>query len=238
MVDATGRFAPREVVEAHLIGVSLPAAANPSFDRVAGALDWLLEQLDLNPRAVRGYLLRGHGLYGRVRIDVYRVDQRAMIVTGEEDLAAAVRRLLPCRSWWQRLLSTPGRPAETLSPWLPNRILNALLREQLTTVEQLAAVPDAALLTIRGLGASSVQPIREAITAAAGPVANKHGWPLLSLAYEQQRELMALLSILTDHARALDDQDTADRAQEFLTHTLNVAARAYARRPGQAVGSP
>lgn len=230
MVDAASK-PPRKVIEAYVVGVSRAGILDCSFDQVAAALHWLLEQLELHPGAVRAYLLKQPYPHWHGRIDVFRVDPKTIVITGDEDFAAAVRKLLPCRGWWQRCLPTPGTPTETLSCWLPNRMVNALLRDHFTTVEQIAVVPDAALLTIRGVGASSVAPIRDAIIAATGDVHDNR--PVLRLASEQQRELVALLSILTDHAQALDDHDTAARVQAFLTYTLDVPAHAYARRPGQ-----
>lgn len=223
-------------VTALIPGVPSYPSAGPydpsSHPHARAALRWTLDQFDRHPRAVRADLSPRR----ERRVVLYRTGPTTVVVIGDGDLAKAVRRLLPYRDWQRLSPPTPGMPVETLSRWLPSRILNALLRDGFATVEEIAAVPDEALATIRGLGSLSIPALREAVTAAGVSTLHPPQPPALTLTGAQQRELASLLTILTKHSRNLNDHDTATRARAFLTHVLDnpthTPSRHAARRPG------
>jgi hypothetical protein len=108
----------------------------------------------------------------------------------------------------------PSRPLETLKGSLSSRILNMLLREGFTTVEQVAATPDEVLLKMPLLGLPSITAIRDAIAAAEAAAHVPDGEILLDV--DQVRELAVLLSTLAGYAEAREQRDVAHRARTFL----------------------
>ena len=130
----------------------------------------------------------------------------------QPDAEREVARLLPARGYEQLLLPEPATPLITLGPMLPSRVLNCLLREGYSSVEQIAVLPDAALHDMRSMGTIGISQIRDAIATlgvapAAAPVP-------VTLPAEQAGELARLLADLGALALA-HEHDLAERAATF-----------------------
>jgi hypothetical protein len=104
-------------------------------------------------------------------------------------------------------------PLQLLRPTLGNRICHALLREGYTTVEQVAATPDADLLDIAIIGPGSVAVLRKVIPYR-DPVTGR-STPVLALSSDQIVELEELLDALISYATASGGRDIARRADAF-----------------------
>ena len=100
-----------------------------------------------------------------------------------------------------------------LRPHLSSRVYNLLTREGFTTVEEIAARDDFALLDIRTMGLPSIAAIREATATvrAEGIAATA-----LHLDAGKTRELVWLLSTLSAYAEGQGSRDVARRADAFL----------------------
>lgn len=105
-------------------------------------------------------------------------------------------------------------PLESLRAALGGRIWNALMREGLTTVEEVASAPDSDLLKIGPLGANSIKIIRAVIqTTGASSYRMDHD---VLIPKDQVPELVALLSTLAARGDRDGPHDLAQRARAFL----------------------
>lgn len=107
-----------------------------------------------------------------------------------------------------------GAPVEALRPKLGGRIVNALRRADLETVEQVATATDEQLLAIDRFARPSVDAIRDAIAAAQ--CAPYDVDDALTLSAEQATELVALVSVLISYADARGQREISARARGFL----------------------
>ena len=150
---------------------------------------------------------------------LYRTRSKLAVVIGDDDIAEVLCRLFPCQGWRLRPTAMPGTPVTALHPVLGNRIFNALAREGFTTVEEVAAVPDTALMDIRGMGLGSINTVRNAIAATQTP-SYPNDDAAVTLSGRQLRELVLLLATLTVYAKARSQTDIADRAYAFVASVV------------------
>jgi hypothetical protein len=152
-----------------------------TFPALPAALDWVLATLVRYNRASAG--LWSGSRPQRSSVTLVRVREAELLLVASryegdgpyrrqlpDDAAQqAVTRLLPARGYRQVVLPEPGTPLHTLGPMVPSRVLNCLIREGYTTVEQVAMAPDAALHAIRSMGVIGIGEIRAAIAAVGVP---------------------------------------------------------------------
>ena len=102
---------------------------------------------------------------------VFRREQRRLHVVGSTPVADRVRELLGAgfTGWGLYPVQDGWTLLEIAEPILGHRAYNLLTREGFTTIEELAATPDAGLLDLRNLGAKSLTAIHDAVTTYAGP---------------------------------------------------------------------
>ncbi|GLW28593.1 hypothetical protein Areg01_15330 [Actinoplanes regularis] len=203
------------------------ARDNPAlFPAVAPAVDWMLEMLERH-RKVTGWL-------ARVPLELYRSVRVVRISDTELLLAAAwygqdhefatkvpdyeavqtVAQLLPGRGYRQVALPEPGTPLETLHKRLATRVLNTLLREDYTTVEQVAVLPDAALRDMRSVGTIGIAELRTTL-AELGMTAAAPDAAAVTLSAEQATDLAELLNLLGGLARRYGEPKLAMRTAVF-----------------------
>lgn len=170
------------------------------FDRTAGARTGHLTQADDPHRSVR----------------LFRVRAKEVLVLPDEHDAASARSviaLLPCRGYRATATANNHTPLTALRPPLSLRVFNQLAREGFTTVEQVTAVPDTALMDIRGMGGPSITAIRDAIAAVTTTTVPTGD---VRLDAEQVRDLTGLLTTLNAYAQGHGSHDIARRADAFL----------------------
>lgn len=197
------------------------------FPALPAALDWVLGMLERHD-LISGTLVQGSSPWTSVGIVRVRDNQLLLVAShytgdgpGRKQVAnpaaeREVARLLPARGYQHLVLPEPVTPLVTLGPLLSTRVLNCLLREGYTSVEQVAALPDAALHDMQSMGAVGITQLRVAIattsgTAAAPPAAPRR----VAFTANQARELAQLLNDLGALARVHDERDLAERAASF-----------------------
>ena len=191
------------------------------FPALPAAVDWVLAMLERYGR-VSASVRRGSSPWQTVHM--VRVGGKQLLLAASHYVGDGparrqvpnphaereVARLLPARGYEPLMLPDPVTPLVALGPLLPSKVLNCLLREGYTSVEQVAALPDAALQDMRSMGAVGIGQVRDAIATlgvrpavAPAPV---------TLPAEQAGELARLLSDLAALARTHDERDLAERA--------------------------
>lgn len=173
------------------------------------ALEWVLGQLDQSWRPTTAHLWQEERLHRRATL--YQAGDKDLVVLADD--VDVVASLLPRRGYRAKPLDS-STPLAALRPQLPARVYNMLSREGFTTVEQVAALSDTALMTIRKMGESSLTALRDAIAVAAPakPVPARG----VRLGAAQVRELVELLSTLSSYAEGRNNRDLARRADAFL----------------------
>lgn len=98
---------------------------------------------------------------------VFRRSGRVSHVIGTGKLAEHFRKLLRdgVAGWTLHPMPTTRTPLEVAKPTLGHRAYHLLTREGFTTLEELAASPDEALLELRNLGTKSLDAIHHAVAA-------------------------------------------------------------------------
>jgi hypothetical protein len=201
-------------------GVDGPA----TFPVLAAALGWVLDMLERYDRVVTASVSSSSPPWRTVRI--IRVRDKELLLaaskyTGEPpdrkrvpDTAAVreVARLLPARGYCHVVLPEPQTPLATLGPLLSSRVLNCLLRDGYSSVEQVAVLPDAALHDMRSMGAIGIRELRAAI---AGVGATPSVAAPVALTAGQAGQLARLLSALGALARTHDEDDLAEQVAAF-----------------------
>uniref|UniRef100_UPI003F49AAFA DNA-directed RNA polymerase subunit alpha C-terminal domain-containing protein n=1 Tax=Actinoplanes sp. CA-151224 TaxID=3239904 RepID=UPI003F49AAFA len=189
-----------------------------TFPTLPAALDWVLATLARHNRASARFWTES-GPYRTVTLVPVREAEMLLVAARYEgegenrrqvpDPGAhqVVARLLPAHGYREVVLPEPGTPLHTLAPRLPSRVINCLLREGYTTVEQVAAVPDVALHDIRSLGVKGIGELRAA--SAGGTPAPAVTVVLTS---EQADAVAGLLAALGELARAHGRPDLAEQA--------------------------
>lgn len=155
--------------------------------RVEGAALWRYaldsDPVDANPEdalreALREFEDRPYSCYSATawvpsgsgtgdRALVFRRPGRVAHVVGTSKLAECFRELLRAGVAGWTLHPTPATrtPLEVAEPMLGHRAYKLLTREGITALEDLAAVPDEALLKLRNLGPKSLDVIHQAVAA-------------------------------------------------------------------------
>ncbi|MFF5230239.1 hypothetical protein [Dactylosporangium sp. NPDC000521] len=138
----------------------------------------------------------------------------AVVVVGGGTLAAAVRGLFPHQGWHVRAEPSPGTDLATIRGALGPRVYNTLVRDGITTVEDLAAIPDMGLLDLRLMGPGSIERIRTAVVLHTSTPANSSAGSAgpVTLTPGQAREARTLLGVLAVMSQARGDDATAVRA--------------------------
>jgi len=98
---------------------------------------------------------------------VFRRPGRVVHVIGTSKLAECFRELLRdgVAGWTLHPMPATRTPLEVAEPTLGRRVYKLLAREGITTLEDLAAVPDEALMKLRNLGPKSLDVIHQALAA-------------------------------------------------------------------------
>ncbi|NUS44194.1 MAG: hypothetical protein HOQ24_10965 [Mycobacteriaceae bacterium] len=100
-------------------------------------------------------------------VQLYAVRGTRVHVVGRDGVADRVRDLFATAGggevsgWRLHEVSRPGTLLHRARPFLDSRSYRLLSREGFATVEEVVAVPDAGLLSIRGVGRSTVDTIRQ-----------------------------------------------------------------------------
>ncbi|HWR46222.1 MAG TPA: DNA-directed RNA polymerase subunit alpha C-terminal domain-containing protein [Pseudonocardiaceae bacterium] len=107
----------------------------------------------------------GNGSGGRTL--VFRRPGRVVHVIGTGKLAECFRELLRggVAGWTLHPMPATQTPLEVAEPTLGHRAYKLLAREGFTSLEDLAAVPDEALMRLRNLGPKSLDAIHQALAA-------------------------------------------------------------------------
>jgi hypothetical protein len=176
------------------------------------ALHWVLEQVD-RARATTADLWQAEEPNLGCTLIRTRGKELLLLSTHtDETVARATAALLENHGYHEAVL--PGATAlAVLRRHLSTRVYNQLTRHGFTTVEQVAAVPDAALMDIRLVGGPSIAAIREtlaAVKAALHPVED------VQLTTAQVAELIQLLAVLSTYAEGHGNHALAARADAFL----------------------
>jgi RNA polymerase alpha subunit len=98
---------------------------------------------------------------------VFRRPGRVVHVIGTSKLAECFRELLRdgVDSWTLHPMPATRTPLEVAEPTLGHRTYKLLAREGFTTLEDLVAIPDEALMKLRNLGPKSLDAIHQAVAA-------------------------------------------------------------------------
>lgn len=130
---------------------------------------------------------------------------------------SSVLRGIPLDGWQLRPTSTPGTPVETLKAALGSRLYYTIANEHIATVEELAAVPTGGWLGVRNVGQKTIQRIRTVVAEAEVNAIEVPARLQRPLDEQQARELLALMAVLVEYARADGDAQIGDRASAFIT---------------------
>lgn len=198
----------RAVIE----GVSRDLANPVDHATPESALHWVLRILAESPSAASARVWMPDAPSNGVHL--YPLEPRGeVLVVGDSPLADLAREQLPLHGWLVR--PRPGRatPLIELRPHLSSRTFNILAREGFTTVEQLAALPDRTLLSVRHFGVPTLESVRRALATVTA-----HHYPAnasVVLDAMQLCELDELLGILGVYAHARGQGDVCRRALAF-----------------------
>jgi hypothetical protein len=121
------------------------------------------------------------------------------------DTERAIAELLSARGYRQ-VLPDGFTPLETLRPLVSNRVLNCVLREGYTSVEQVAMLPDAVLRQMRSMGTGGIAELRAALGVPQPGEA-------VRLDAAQALEVAAVLTALASLANEHAEHDLAARAR-------------------------
>ncbi|MGH3720396.1 MAG: DNA-directed RNA polymerase subunit alpha C-terminal domain-containing protein [Pseudonocardiaceae bacterium] len=140
-----------------------PADASPEE-----ALREVLREFESHPYScysAAAWVASGNGTGGRTL--VYRRPGRVVHVVGTSKLAEFFRELLRAgvAGWTLHPMPATRTPLAVAEPTLGHRAYKLLAREGVTTLEDLAAVPDEALMKLRNLGPRSLDAIHQAVAA-------------------------------------------------------------------------
>jgi hypothetical protein len=150
----------------------------------------------------------------RSGITAVRTNSGALILLdhGNADAAAAVAALLPDYGY-QQFLPSSVTPLASIRWQAPSRVYNMLTRHGFTTIEQVAACPDLALMDVNGMGDKSINALRDVV--AETKAANLDG--PIELSADQLSELVKLLGLLSSYAQGQGNVALSRRAEKFLT---------------------
>jgi hypothetical protein len=149
-------------IKARVAGVAggSPFASVEHTDSVA-ALRWVLRQFVQERTATTGHVWAADG--PRDGVVLYRIEGQEVLIVGDAGMAAVAREYLPRHGWRVYPTPTPGTPLAELRAYVSVRTFNMLAREGFATTEQVAVLPDAALLAIRGFGGPTLETVRRAL---------------------------------------------------------------------------
>lgn len=101
------------------------------------------------------------------KVDLYRIRVGTVLPIGVGDVAEHVRSMLSTGfdGWNMPLLPLNPEPLLTSEEHLPVKVVNLLRRHEFRTVEEVALVPNGALLELRGMG-TTLPRLREVIPPA------------------------------------------------------------------------
>lgn len=191
-----------------------------AYPDAIAALRWMLRLFADQPTATSGRIWSTSDLHDAAAL--YPLANHRALIVGDSATAALVRDLLPRFGWHMHLVPTPGTPLVELRTHLNVRTLNQLVREGFTCTEQIAALPDATLLAIRGFGALALETVRRAL--ATLKVFHYPDNTRVVLDARQVRELDELLETLAAYADARGQGDVRQRAARFVSSVLHTAA--------------
>ncbi len=160
-----------EPVRVHVEGVPLWAQALGPDPIDAGpeeALREALREFEGRPYScysATAWVRSDNSLGGRVL--VFRRPRRVVHVIGTGKLAECFRELLRdgVAGWTLHPMPAIRTPLEVAEPTLGHRAYKLLTREGFTTLEDLAAIPDEALMKLRNLGPKALEAIHQAVAA-------------------------------------------------------------------------
>jgi hypothetical protein len=174
------------------------------------ALHWVLEQFN-RTQATTADIWQAEPHRG---CTIIRTRDKELLLLGAHDDTVMRAAAAQLDDYGYREAALPGATSlAVLRPHLSTRVFNQLARHGFTTVEQVAAVPDIALMDIRLMGGSSVAAIRDALATVKAAL---HPAEDVQLTTAQVTELIQLLAVLSTYAEGHGNHALAARAEAFL----------------------